>query len=209
MANLILVRHGQSTWNKLGKWTGWTDVHLNEAGEKEAETMGGLLKDTVPDIAFTSDLIRAEETLTIIEHQLGFKHDIPVTHAKELNERNYGDLTGKNKWEVEKEYGEEVFHGIRRSWDYKIPNGETLKDVYNRVVPYFEEQILPHLKEGKNVIIVAHGNSLRSLIKQLENISDEEIADVEIATGEAFVYSINSEGKVVSKKVLGEHPNTV
>lgn len=209
MAYLILVRHGQSLWNKEGKWTGLTDIHLDQTGAEQAEKAGKLLVDRKPDVAFTSDLIRSEETLTIVEHALGFPHDIPVTHAKELNERDYGDYTGKNKWDVEKEIGEEAFKNLRRNWDYPVPNGETLKDVYERVVPYYEQNILPHLKEGRNVIISAHGNSLRSLVKHLENISDEGIADVEFGTGEIYIYDVDSSGKINGKEIRGSHPNTV
>lgn len=209
MAYLILVRHGESSWNAKGVWTGWTDVHLDEKGELEADRSGELIKDIKPDIAFTSDLVRAEETLTIIEHRFGLVHDLPVTHAKELNERNYGDLTGKNKWEIQKEYGEEKFEEIRRGWNIPIPNGETLKDVYNRVVPYYQQSILPSLKLGKNVIITAHGNSLRALIKYLENISDEDVAKLEIATGEVYIYQVDKDEKVVSKEIRGARANTV
>jgi len=209
MAKLILVRHGQSEWNELGLWTGWTDIPLNEKGKQEAKSTGELLHEIKPDIAFTSNLIRAQETLIIILQVLDIHQEIQVIHAVQLNERNYGDLTGKNKWEIQKQLGMDEFLKIRRSWDHPIPHGESLKDVYNRVVPYYEKVILSHLTNGENVIVAAHGNSIRALMKYLENISDTEISNVEIATGEAHIYSINHEGKVESKEILGAHPNTV
>lgn len=209
MAKLILVRHGQSEWNELGLWTGWTDIPLNETGKKEAKATAELLKNTKPDVAFTSNLQRAQETLIIILQVLDLHHELPIINAQQLNERNYGDLTGKNKWEIQKELGMDEFLKIRRSWDHPIPHGESLKDVYGRVIPYYEREILPYLKKGQAVIIAAHGNSLRALIKYLENISDVDISKVEIATGEALVYTINSEGKVESKEIIGAHPNTV
>ena len=209
MAKLILVRHGRSEWNELGLWTGWTDIPLNDKGRQEAKTTGELLHDIKPDIAFTSNLQRAQETLIIILQVLDIQQRIQIIHAIQLNERNYGDLTGKNKWEIQKQLGMDEFLKIRRSWDHPIPNGESLKDVYNRVVPYYEKEIVPHLKVGQNVIIAAHGNSIRALMKYLEKISDSDISNVEIATGEAHVYTIHADGKVESKEVLGAHPNTV
>lgn len=199
MAYLVLVRHGQSVWNEKGLWTGWTDVDLSEKGREEARAAGETIKDIHFNYAFTSALKRAQQTLQEIKGVLG--QDIPTIADKALNERNYGDLTGKNKWDIQKKYGDEQFLKWRRGWDEPIQNGETLKDVYARVVPYYQQAILPHLERGENVIIAAHGNSLRSLVKYLETISDEDIARLEIATGEVLIYQINESGEVVSKEL--------
>ncbi len=199
MAHLVLVRHGESEWNAKGLWTGWTDVNLSENGRIEARKAGDLLKDIHFDLAYTSALKRAQQTLEEIQGIL--QTQLQPTADKALNERDYGDLTGKNKWDVKKEFGEEQFQKWRRGWDTPPPNGESLKDVYNRVIPYYETEILPKLKEGKNIIIAAHGNSLRSLVKFLENIPDDEIAELEMPLGEPFVFQINEEGKVISKEV--------
>lgn len=202
MTNLILVRHGESEWNAKGVWTGLTDISLSEKGRGEARTAGSLLKDVRIDIAYTSSLIRAIQTLDEIKKILGLNNLLTISN-KALNERDYGQFTGKNKWEIEEEFGKEKFFEIRRSWDSPIPDGETLKDVYNRAVPYYKQEILPKLMNGKNVLISAHGNSLRALVKYLENISDDDISKLEIATGEIYVYEINNFGKIISKKTLG------
>lgn len=206
MATLVLVRHGKSEWNKLGKWTGWTDVDLTEDGVEEAKATGEELKDIHFDIAYTSDLKRAIETLDEIKKVIG-QEDLQTVQNKALNERNYGDFTGKNKWEIKQEVGEEKFNRIRRSFEEPIPHGETLKDVYQRVVPYYQTEILPKLKEGKNVLVAAHGNSLRALVKYLDNISDEAISQLEIATGQAIVYIIDQSGHILSKQTRNERKN--
>lgn len=198
MAYLVLVRHGESKWNKAGLWTGWTDIELDEEGVKVAKEDGEKLKEIDFQVAFTSKLKRAKETLDEIKEVLG---EITTLEDEALNERNYGDFTGKNKWEIEKEYGEEQFEKWRRGWDDPVPNGETLKDVYERVVPYYQEKILPELENGKNVLVVAHGNSLRALVKFLENIPDSEIPDLELQTGEIYIYQIDPEGKIISKEI--------
>lgn len=205
MAKLVLVRHGKSEWNEKGLWTGWRDIGLAPKGFEEARATGEQLKDLTFDFAYTSDLIRAQQTLDEILKVLD-QHP-PITKDKALNERNYGDYTEKNKWDIQKEVGEEEFQRIRRSWDYPPPNGESLKMVFERVLPYFETEILPKLKTGANIIIAAHGNSLRALVKHLENISDDEIATLEIGTGEAYVYEINETGGVVNKEIRGENKN--
>ncbi len=199
MAYLILVRHGESEWNAKGIWTGLTDIPLSEKGRQEAKNVASLLRNIKLDIAYTSVLTRAKQTLNVIKNVLGLK-SLPTFENKALNERDYGVFTGKNKWEIEKEYGEKTFLNIRRAWNYPIPKGKTLKDVYNRVVPYYQSDILPKLKEGKNVLVVAHGNSLRALVKYLENISDHDVENLEIATGEIYVYKINQTGNVISKE---------
>ena len=189
MAYLILVRHGESVWNKKGIWTGLTDISLSKEGLEESRQAASQLRSKKIDIAYTSVLKRAKETLDIIKKTLNIPN-LPVVEDKALNERDYGIYTGKNKWEIEKEYGEKKFFQIRRGWDMPIPKGETLKDVYNRVVPYYQKEILPKLKEGKNVLIVAHGNSMRALIKYLKNISDEDIGNVELKTGEIARFNL-------------------
>jgi 2,3-bisphosphoglycerate-dependent phosphoglycerate mutase len=199
MANLILVRHGESEWNKEGLWTGLTDIGLSEKGKEEARKAGEKLKGVNNDFAFTSVLLRAKQTLDEIKNTLGI--DVPTFENKALNERDYGIYTGKNKWEIKKEVGDEQFKKIRRSWDFPLENGESLKNVYDRVIPYYQAEILPKLKEGKNILISAHGNSLRALIKYLENISDNEISNLELATGEVYVYTLNEEGTILSKQI--------
>ena len=206
MAHLILVRHGESEWNAKGLWTGWTDVNLSENGRVEAKKAGESLKDIHFDYAYTSALKRAQQTLEEIQGVLGI--NLEPTADKALNERSYGDFTGKNKWEVKEQIGEEEFQRIRRSWDYPPANGESLKMVYERVLPYYQAEIEPKIKEGKNVIIAAHGNSLRALIKYLEKISDESITKLELPTGGLYVYELDQEGKVTSKEIRGTNTNT-
>jgi 2,3-bisphosphoglycerate-dependent phosphoglycerate mutase len=207
MSYLVLVRHGKSEWNKLGKWTGWTDVSLAKEGIQEAKNAGGQLKNIRFDLGFTSELKRAKETLNEIKNATG-QSDLQTIENTALNERNYGDYTGKNKWEVKEQVGEEEFQKIRRSWDFQLPNGESLKDVYERVVPYYTGEILPKLKDSKNIIIAAHGNSLRALVKYLEKIDDADISSLEIGTGEVYVYKIDPEGKILSKEIRSTNPNT-
>jgi len=199
MGNLILLRHGESEWNAKGIWTGLIDIPLSEKGREESRRAADALKDIKLDIAYTSPLIRAKQTLDEIKRVLNYPK-LEAIENKALNERDYGELTGKNKLEIKKKYGEEKFLQIRRGWNYPIQAGETLKDVYNRVVPYYKREILPKLKEGENVLIVAHGNSLRALVKYLENISDKDIENLEIATGEIYIYNIDGYGSVTSKE---------
>jgi len=205
MAYLALVRHGQSKWNAEGLWTGWTDIDLNEKGVEEAQTAAEAIKDIPFSIAHTSDLIRAKHTLDEILKIL--KLNIPVIIDKALREKNYGDYAGKNKWQVKEQVGEEEFQKIRRSWDYVLPNGESLLNVYERVVPYFENTILKDLKLGKNVLVSTHGNTLRALVKYLENIADDEISSLEVGTGEVYLYAIDENGKVQSKEIRSTNPN--
>ncbi|MBI5448729.1 2,3-diphosphoglycerate-dependent phosphoglycerate mutase [Candidatus Gottesmanbacteria bacterium] len=196
---LVLVRHGESEWNARGLWTGMTDVHLTQKGRQEAELAAGLLLDISFHIYFTSTLVRTRETLDVIAERLKVK-DMPVVRHRSLDERHYGIYTGQNKWEVKKAVGEAEFLKIRRSWDYPIAGGESLKDVHDRVIPYYQSTIQAHIRSEKNVLIVAHGNSLRALVKHLENVSDEKIADVEIATGEILIYQISPQGHVLRKE---------
>lgn len=208
MAYLVLVRHGESEWNAKGLWTGWTDIGLSEKGFAEARAAGELLKDIHFDFAYTSLLGRAKQTWEQIQKVLG-QTDIQVIEDKALNERDYGDMTGKNKWEIKQQVGEEEFQKLRRSWDYPPPHGESLKMVSERILPYYEKEILPHLRNGKNVLIAAHGNSLRALIKYLNHISDKDISDLEMPTGEVYVYTIDKNGNFVNKEIRGEKNPTV
>jgi len=191
MGILVISRHGESEWNLLGKWTGWTDVGLTEKGRADTVRLGALLKDIKLDEAYTSVLQRTHQTLEALLEGRGMG-SLPTIQAAELNERDYGDLTGKNKWEVKAEIGEEAFNGIRRSWDYPVPGGETLKDVYARVVPYFEREILPKLQTGENILLVAHGNSIRALMKHLDRIPEADMAHVEMPFGQLLVYKFES-----------------
>jgi 2,3-bisphosphoglycerate-dependent phosphoglycerate mutase len=201
MAYLVLVRHGQSEWNALGKWTGWQDIPLTEQGKAEAREAAKVIEGVELHKAYTSKLVRAQQTLEEIKTHLQ-KAELETVAHEALNERHYGDYTGLNKWDAEREMGPEVFHGIRRGWDYPIPNGETLKEVHSRAIPYFEEHILKDLQCGKNVIIAAHGNSLRALVKHLESIADDDISKLEIGTGEVYIYTVDESGEVTDKIIL-------
>lgn len=199
--HLALVRHGQSTWNAEGKWTGWTDVPLSEKGRLEAKKAGQLLASYEFHIAFSSDLTRARETLDIIKSEIG-KTDLPTHSVQELRERHYGIFTGKVKWDIQQKVGEERFKQLRRGWSEPIPEGETLQDVHSRVVPHFQSTIHAHITTGKNVLVVAHGNTIRALIKHLDQLSDEEIADVELATGEIIMYTFDLKGTIIKRTSL-------
>lgn len=205
MSYLVLVRHGKSEWNEKGLWTGWRDIPLAPSGFAEAQKTAATLKDIKFDYAYTSALIRAQETLDEILKVIG--QTPPVVKDQALNEKNYGDYTEKNKWQIKEEVGDEEFQKIRRSWDYVIPNGESLKMVYDRAIPYYKAEIEPKLREGKNILISAHNNSLRAIVKYLENIPDDQIPSLEIGTGEAYVYQIDPKGHVVSKEIRGENPS--
>lgn len=200
MAYLVLVRHGQSEWNVLGQWTGLTDVELTDEGRAEAKRAAKTLEDIDVHRAYSSQLKRAKHTLDEIVAHIK-PRDLERSEHPELNERDYGDLTGKNKWQVKEEHGEEKFMQWRRSWDYPVPGGETLKDVSGRVLPFYEQHILRDLSAGKNVIVAAHGNSLRALIKHLDAVADHEAHSVEIMTGEVLVYEIGDDGKVLKKEI--------
>ena len=198
---LILVRHGQSQWNLENRFTGWVDIPLTEAGIEEARHAGELLKDYRFDQGFTSALVRAQETLRIILEVTG-QTDLPIERDQALNERHYGDLQGLNKEETAQKFGAEQVHLWRRSYDVQPPNGESLKDTRARVLPYYEKHILPLLKQGKKVLVVAHGNSLRALVMQLDNISERDIPDLNIPTGAPMRYLIDSEGNPVERGYL-------
>lgn len=199
MSYLVLVRHGESEWNAMGLWTGLTDSPLTEKGANQAKEAGKLLKEINFDIGFTSPLSRAKDTMFEIKKETGF--DFPVQENPKLNERDYGIYTGKNKWEVKKELGDEEFLKLRRGWNYPIEKGESLKEVYGRVIPFYQEEVLPKIKEGKNILIVSSGNCLRSIVKFLEKISDEEISNIELSLGEIYVYKMDDQGNILSKEI--------
>lgn len=227
---LVLIRHGESEWNKLNLFTGWTDVELSEKGKEEATNGGKLLKEAGFhfDVAYTSYLKRAIHTLNRVLEAMDQEY-IPVYKTYKLNERHYGALQGLNKAETAEKFGEEQVKIWRRSYDiqppalkptdprnpalqdaYKgvakeeLPLTECLKDTVARVVPYFEEVIKKDMIDGKKVIVAAHGNSLRALVKYLENISDEDIVNLNIPTGVPLIYELDENFKVLSKRYLGD-----
>ncbi len=226
---LILLRHGESLWNMKNRFTGWTDVDLSKKGVEEAINAGKiLLKNNITfSVAFSSVLLRANKTLDLVLKEMNLS--VPVYYSYRLNERHYGALQGLNKDETKKKYGEEQVHIWRRSYDvrppeltyddprypgndpkYKdlskeeLPLTECLKDTLNRVLPYYNSEIKKHLLNGENVLIVAHGNSIRSIIKYIENISDEDIMSVEIPTGVPYIYEFDNELNVINKTILSE-----
>lgn len=201
MSNLVIVRHGQSQWNLENRFTGWVDIDLSPLGEEEAHEAGKKLKGYKFDKAFTSALIRAQKTLEIILSEMKV-NNLPIEKDKALNERMYGDLQGLNKDETRKEFGDEQVRLWRRSYDVAPPNGESLKDTAARVLPYYEEKIKPELKSGKNILIVAHGNSLRALVMFLEKLSKEEIVNTEIPTGIPKLYVLDNELNILDSKYL-------
>jgi 2,3-bisphosphoglycerate-dependent phosphoglycerate mutase len=200
---LVLVRHGQSDWNLKNLFTGWRDVGLTEKGVAEARAAGKRLKAQGLhfDIAFTSVLSRAQRTLDLVLEEMG-ETNITVFKDQALNERDYGDLSGLNKDDARKKWGEEQVHIWRRSYDVAPPGGESLKDTAARVLPYYIQEILPRVLRGDNVIVVAHGNSLRALVMVLECLSPEEIVDREIATGVPLIYRLNADSTVAQKAEL-------
>ena len=186
---LVLVRHGQSEWNAKNLFTGWKDPDLTHKGIEEAVNAGKKINEYGLSFScmFTSALVRAQNTAKIILKEIE-QEDIPTYQDKNLNERAYGSLTGMDKDEARQKFGSEQVQIWRRSFDTCPPDGESLKDTYNRVVPYFQKNILPRLAEGKNVLVSAHGNSLRALVKLIENISENDIVKLEIATGQPIIY---------------------
>lgn len=187
MAQLALVRHGESEWNALNLWTGWTDKLLTKKGFLEARMAAEKLRGSRWDMIFESDLERVKETTDVIVKTLNLH--VPVMETPALRERNYGAYTKRNKLEVRRQLGEKEYEKLHRGWDYPIKDGETLKQVYERVVPYYQKEIEPRLKEGNNIIVVASGNSLRALCKYLKELSDQEIEKFEIQTGEVIIMS--------------------
>jgi 2,3-bisphosphoglycerate-dependent phosphoglycerate mutase len=204
MPNLVIVRHGQSEWNLENKFTGWVDVELTEQGVQEGKAAGVLLNKegfNKFDQAFSSVLKRANNTLGYILEGIG-QEDIQITKDKDLNERHYGDLQGKNKAETAKEFGDEQVKIWRRSFDTPPPNGESLKDTAARTIPYYEKNIEPLLKEGKDILIVAHGNSLRSIMMHVEKMTKEEILETNIDTGTPRLYVFDNDLNLTEKKYI-------
>jgi 2,3-bisphosphoglycerate-dependent phosphoglycerate mutase len=201
---LVLVRHGQSEWNLKNLFTGWKDPDLTELGIAEAHEAGRKLKARGLgfDKAYTSVLVRAQHTLRLILDELG-QPDLPTIRDQALNERDYGELTGLNKDDARKRWGEEQVHIWRRSYDVPPPGGESLKDTLARALPYYMKMIQPDVLTGKRVLVVAHGNSLRSLIMAIEGLSPEEILKRELATGVPVVYRLGADSRPISVEILG------
>ena len=199
MSKLVLVRHGQSIWNLQNRFTGWIDVPLTEKGKEEAYKAGELLKDIRFDVAYTSMLTRAQETLRIILETIGLA--IPVIKDQALNERHYGALQGLNKDRAREKWGKEIVHLWRRSYDIPPPEGESLKDTAERTIPFLERAIMGDIKDGRDVLVVAHGNSLRSIVMYLEKLSPEEIIKVEIPTGTPIVYELDENENIINKEI--------
>ena len=202
---LVLVRHGQSEWNLKNLFTGWKDPGLTEQGVAEAHKAGKQLKDLklTFDLAFTSVLSRAQKTLDIILDELD-QTGLETYRDQALNERDYGDLTGMNKDEAREQFGEDQVHIWRRSYDVPPPGGESLKMTAERVLPYYKSEILPRVLAGKRTIVAAHGNSLRSLIMELEGLSPEEILKRELGTGTPIIYRLDEDGTVLSVQDLAD-----
>ena len=201
MVKLVIVRHGQSLWNLENRFTGWTDIDLSPKGIEEAHQAGEKLISYKFSKAYTSVLIRAKRTLDIILKIIG-QEDIPIEYDKALNERMYGDLQGLNKDEMREKFGAEQVQLWRRSYDVAPPNGESLKDTASRVLPYYQNKIVPDLKAGKDILISAHGNSLRALVMSLEKLSPEEIVKTEIPTGVPKLYILDDTLNILENKYL-------
>jgi 2,3-bisphosphoglycerate-dependent phosphoglycerate mutase len=200
MPNLVLIRHGQSIWNLQNRFTGWVDVPLSPTGVEEARRAAKHIQLMSFDVAYTSALRRAQDTLSIIQEELGW--DVPVIRDQALNERHYGDLQGLDKDETRAIHGAEQVHIWRRSFDTPPPNGEALKNTAERTLPFFDRCIMGDIRKGRNVLVVAHGNSNRSIVMKLDSLSGEEVMALELATGVPLVYEMSSSGEVLSKRVL-------
>ena len=200
---LVLVRHGQSEWNLKNLFPGWRDVDLSPKGVEEAKEAGRRLKrqGLVFDVAFTSALIRAQRTLDLMLEELG-QVGLPTTKDQALNERDYGDLSGLNKDDARKKWGEEQVHIWRRSYDVAPPGGESLKDTVARALPYYCQNILPEVLRGRRTLVAAHGNSLRALVMVLDKLTPKTIPQMELETGVPLVYRLNADSTVASKDVL-------
>lgn len=200
MPILVLVRHGQSIWNLQNRFTGWVDVPLTAQGEAEARRAGERLKGTALDVCYTSALTRAQTTLKLIQESAGI--DLPVIRDQALNERHYGDLQGLDKDDTRAKYGEEQVKIWRRSYDIPPPGGESLKDTAARTIPFFERCILGDIRKGRNVLVVAHGNSNRSIVMQLDQLTPAEVLELNLETGIPLVYDLSDQGQVLSKQIL-------
>ncbi len=211
MAKLVLVRHGQSQWNLENRFTGWVDVPLSPKGEEEAKRAGEKLKGMKFDKAYTSALKRAQNTLRFILEQIG-QTSIPIEKDQALNERHYGALQGLNKKETADKYGDQQVHIWRRSYDVPPPVdktdmnpdgiSESLKDTAARTLPYFNAKIMADVKAGKNILVAAHGNSLRSIVMDLDKLTKEQVLELNIDTGAPIIYEIDSSGKILSKTAV-------
>ena len=199
MPKLILIRHGQSIWNLENRFTGWVDVPLTKQGEEEARAAAKKMHGMQVDVAYTSALRRAQHTLDIILETMGLES--PVIRDQALNERHYGDLQGLNKEDTAKRFGADQVKIWRRSYDVPPPNGEALKNTAERTLPFFDRCILGDIRQGKNVLVVAHGNSNRSIVMQLDKLSKEEVLELNLDTGVPLVYDLTTEGKVEKKTV--------
>lgn len=200
MPTLVLVRHGQSLWNAENRFTGWVDVPLTDKGREEARKAARNLEGLQFDVAYTSALSRAQETLAIILQELGLTK-LPVIRDQALNERHYGELQGLNKAETAQRYGDEQVKLWRRSYAIAPPNGESLELTARRVLPFYERAIAGDLRQGKSVLVVAHGNSNRSLVMRLDNLTGEQVVGLELETGVPLIYEVSTEGQVHSKRV--------
>lgn len=200
MPKLILVRHGQSLWNLEDRFTGWVDVPLTQKGAEEALAAGGRLKGTSVDVAYTSGLQRAQRTLDLILEGMGVT--VPIIRDPALNERHYGDLQGLNKKKTAEKFGDEQVKIWRRSYDIPPPNGESLKDTAARTLPFFDRAVLGDIAQGKDVLVVAHGNSNRSIVMQLDGLSEAEVLELNLGTAVPLVYELSPEGAVLGKSIL-------
>jgi 2,3-bisphosphoglycerate-dependent phosphoglycerate mutase len=198
---LVLVRHGESEWNRLNRFTGWKDVDLTEEGIFEAHRAGAMLEEEGCrfESAYTSTLKRARNTLHIILGEIE-QEELPIVTDAALNERDYGELMGINKEDARKRWGDAQVHLWQRSYDIAPPGGESLKDTAARVLPFYEKRIAPELRAGKNVLVVAHGNSLRALIMQLDRLTPDDVMAVELGTGRPLIYRLNADGTVAEKR---------
>ena len=199
MPKLVLVRHGESLWNLENRFTGWVDVPLTDKGREEARIAAERVRDLRFDVAYTSVLSRAEETLEIMLRALGQRP--PIIRDQALNERNYGDLQGLNKKQTAARFGDEQVHLWRRSYDIPPPGGEALKNTAERTLPFFDRAILGDIAQGKNVLVVAHGNSNRSVVMKLDELTREEVLGLNLETGVPLVYEMTADGKVVAKEI--------
>ena len=226
MSQLLLVRHGQSVWNLQNRFTGWVDVSLSQQGVIEAQQAAVLLANEHFDVAFTSTLLRAQDSLYEILRQnrhctqyvrvheesaawyehftptKGDAHELKIYVSEKLNERYYGDLQGMNKDWASQHYGTEQVHLWRRSYDIPPPNGESLQMTAARTLPYYKERILPHLQHGENVLVSAHGNSLRSIIMHIENMTPQQIIEYELSTGTPHVYTFDEHLQLTGKRIV-------
>lgn len=203
MALLVLLRHGESQWNLENRFTGWVDVALTEKGIAEARAAGRKLHDVRFDVFYTSLLQRANETLRLVTEETG-QHDLVPVRDAALNERHYGDLQGLNKADTAEKFGAEQVHLWRRSYDIPPPGGESLADTAARAIPFYENHIEPDLRGGRNVLVAAHGNSLRAIVMHIEGLSREQVLELNLATGVPIVYEMDGEAQIVNKRILDD-----